>query len=144
MMAKHPQRPLPNANNEPPARATPLNAKQVRKALLSFRAGTAPGPSGLCAEHLKSALKAPSPARGEGFLHALTKFCNVMASGKIPRSVAPFFFGGSLFAAIKKDSGHRPIAVGEVYRRLISIGLAFEAASKAADLLSPVQVGVGV
>ena len=144
MTAKHPQRPLPDFNNEPPAAATPLNAEQVGKALLSFRAGTAPAPSGLRAEHLKSALKAPSPARGEGFLHALTKFCNVMASGKIPRSVAPFFFGASLFAAIKKDGGHRPIAVGEVYRRLISKGLAFEAASKAANLLAPLQVGVVV
>ena len=143
MVEKHPQRPLIIPDPDPPASLT-LNVEQVKSALLSFRTGTSPGPSGLRAEHLKSALKAPTPARGEGFLHALTKFCNVMAAGKLPTSVAPFFFGASLFALNKKDGGYRPVAVGEVLRRLIAKCLAFNAAPKAAELFSPLQVGVGV
>ena len=143
MVEKHPQRTLASSGEDLPPPLV-ISAEQVKSALLSFRPGTAPGPSGLRADHLKSALKAHSPARGEGFLYALTKFCNILASGKAPRSIAPHFFGASLFAANKKDGGHRPIAVGEVLRRLVSKCLAFESASKAAELLAPLQVGVGV
>ena len=144
MQDKHPHADPPTLPTEEAPPSLSFDVKRVRNAVLSFKAGTAPGPSGLRAEHLKLALLAPTPARGEGLASALTKFVNVMASGKLPAGFAPFFCSANLFAARKKDGGHRPIAVGEVLRRLVSKCLAFDSAKKASEILSPLQVGVGV
>lgn len=44
----------------------------------------------------------------------------------------------------KKNGGHRPIAVGEVLRRLVSKCLASHTRQAAVSLLTPLQLGVGV
>ena len=44
----------------------------------------------------------------------------------------------------KKDGGLRPIAIGEVLRRLTSKCVARAVQSEAVDILSPLQVGVGI
>ena len=144
MQDKHPFAAAPSPLATEPSPSLSLDVAKVKKAIFSFKAGTAPGPSGLRAEHLKLALQAPTPARGDNCASILTNFVNLMASGKLPPSIAPFFCSANLFAARKKDGGHRPIAVGEVLRRLISKCLAFESAAKASEILSPLQVGVGV
>ena len=75
---------------------------------------------------------------------ALTKLVNVMAGGGVPKESAPFIFGGNLFALLKKSGGLRPVAVGDILRRLTSKTLAYAVASRAAKLLQPLQFGVGV
>ena len=67
------------------------------------------------------------------------------AHGLIPEEMAPTLCGANLTPLRKKDGGVRPIAVGEVLRRLacktlLSTGVAKEETS----LLAPEQVGVGV
>lgn len=74
---------------------------------------------------------------------SLTKFVNLMASGGLSRDLAPFLFSATLHVAIKKEGGYRPIAVGEVLRRLTSKCRAFVHLSAAAEYLNPLQVGVG-
>ena len=44
---------------------------------------------------------------------------NVLARGDAPPELAPFLGGASLFALEKKGGGVRPIAVGEILRRLV-------------------------
>ena len=144
MQEKHPHADLPPPPSAPPPPPLNLNRDQVVKAVFAFKAGTAPGPSGLRAEHLKMALKASTPSQGDSCAATLTRFVNLLAAGNLPPGVAPFICGANLFAAKKKDDGHRPIAVGEIYRRLTSKCLAFESAAKAANILAPLQVGVGV
>lgn len=144
MQDKHPQCPTaPTPSGLAPAAMT-VTAKQVIQALKSFKTGSAPGPSGLRAEHLKGAVFCPTASRAERALQALTTIVNVLASGKAPQEIVPFFFGANLLAARKKNGGHRPIAVGEVLRRLVSKCLAFEVAPRAALLLKPLQLGVGI
>ena len=46
--------------------------------------------------------------------------------------------------AKKKDSGLRPVTVGESLRRLTSTCLTFKVAAEAAPFLRPQQFGVGV
>ena len=53
-------------------------------------------------------------------LAALTGVLNKMSAGKMPKEGAPYFCRANLFAAIKKQGGIRPVAVGEVLRRLCS------------------------
>ena len=56
----------------------------------------------------------------------------------------PFFAGAVLHAARKKGDGVRPIAVGNVARRLVAKTAARKVMRKVGDLLSPQQMGVGV
>ena len=67
-----------------------------------------------------------------------------MMAGKVPEVVAPYLCGARLHAAKKKDDGIRPIAVGNLLRRLAAKCAANAVAEKAATLLSPHQLGVGV
>ena len=116
---------------------------EVLKSVDRFRNGSAPGPSGLRPEHLKAALRS-APNRRDRALHNLTALVNTMMKGKVPSSVAPYLCGARLHAANKKTGGIRPIAVGNLLRRLTSKCAASSLASKAASLLSPHQLGVGV
>ena len=51
---------------------------------------------------------------------ALTKVVNLFASGNAASGTAEYCAGANLYAANKKDGGIRPIAVGDVMRRLVS------------------------
>ena len=67
-----------------------------------------------------------------------------MLAGKVPATVAPFLCGARLHAAIKKDGGLRPIAVGNLERRITAKCAASRVADKAIVHLSPLQLGVAV
>ena len=90
------------------------------KCITSFKAGSAPGPSGLRAEHIKVAVKKVPRNRTEKALDAVTKLVNVLGAGFLPEEAAPYFSGARLFGGKKKCGGIRPIAVGNITRRLVS------------------------
>ena len=95
-------------------------------------------------EHLVIALKVAPGNRGERALTTLTKLVNLLAAGKLPLAVAPFFCGAKLHGGRKKDNGLRPIAVGSILPRLVSKCFSTALADRAAAFLSPHQLGVGV
>ena len=57
--------------------------------------------------------------------------------------MAPYLCGARLHAAKKKDNSLRPIALGNLIRRLVSKCFSSALASRAAALLGPHQLGVG-
>ena len=116
---------------------------EVEKAVRKFRRGSAPGPSGLRPEHLKVTLQA-APGRRERALETLTRLVTVIAGGGVPKEVAPYLTGAILHAALKKDGGLRPIAVGNLLRRLVGKCCASRLQERAAAILAPHQMGVGV
>ena len=144
MRHKHPT--PTQATTVPPVSFPPkaFSPSEVRKAAESFSRGGAAGPSGMRPEHLIVALKVAPGNRGEKACTALTKLVNVLAAGRLPAPVAPFFCGARLHAARKKDNGLRPIAVGNLIQRLVSKVFATALADKAAAFLKPHQLGVGV
>ncbi|MED5469236.1 MAG: reverse transcriptase domain-containing protein, partial [Cyanobacteriota bacterium] len=144
MLEKHPD-PLRPMGEYPTTDQAPLSVStfQVCKAALSFNKGSAGGTSGLRPEHLKVVLQA-SNARRESAAAALTKLVNRMLAGKVPSHVAPFLCGARLHAGLKKDGSLRPIAVGDILRRLTSKCAAAATADKASAFLAPLQLGVGV
>ena len=73
-------------------------------------------------------------------LLSLTKVVNVFVSGCIPAEFSVYFSGARLFAGLKKNRGYRPIAVGNILRRLTSKCLMSAVSSKAAALLKPLQL----
>ncbi len=115
-----------------------VTKEEVQTALNSFPKGTACGRSGLRAAHLLDMLSFP------GFAEVLTDVVNIMAAGKAPAALAPLLASAPLVPLKKKIAGIRPVAVGEILRRLVSkLGLS-KVRQKAAEVLSPLQVGVGV
>ena len=111
----------------------------VLKHLKSFKRGTAAGPSGLSAQHLTDLLGPASPLLGP-----LASLTNSIAKGSVPDGAREYVFGAKLVALVKKDGGLRPIACGEITRRLAakSLGKLKEVRQLAKSL--DAQVGVGV
>ena len=100
MRAKHPQvddAVIPEEDITTPA--ITITSRQIYEAIDSFKAGSAAGPSGLRGECLK---EARGKGRGAAAMTALTKLVNIMVGGGVPREVAPYLFGGNLFALVKK------------------------------------------
>jgi hypothetical protein len=144
MRSKHPCATPPSLPPQPPPPGLIFAPSQVVSALNSFPLGTAPGCSQLRVSHLKNAVSTKSAARNEKAASCLTSLVNLFARGDCPDPVRPFLCGAALFAINKKQGGFRPIAVGEVIRRLVAKCFAFHLAPHAAELLAPLQVGVGV
>ena len=118
--------------------------EDVSKALKSFPPGSAPGPSSLCANHLKPAICCPSSNWANKALHSLTGVVNLLCAGNVPPSVIPHLCGALLLPCLKKSGGLRPIAIGEVLHRLTSKCAARTVLLEAICILSPLQVGVGI
>ena len=116
---------------------------EVSFAALSFPKGSGAGPSGMRPEHFKSVLKNTSAALVNKALTALTRLVNTMAAGKVPERVRPFLCGARLVAGKKKDNSLRPIAIGNLLRRVVAKCFTSALADKAAALLAPQQSTIG-
>ena len=144
MLMKHPQSAPPKLPSGPVPPPASITESVVRRGVRSFPNGSAPGPSGLRPSHLREAIGCPSPDQAASLLASLTRFVNLLAAGRAPSTVVPHLCGATLLASRKKKGGHRPIAVGEVLRRLVSKCLAAFVRLPAISLLSPLQLGVSV
>ena len=89
---------LPPSPVPPPVK---IDESVVLKALRSFPAGPAPGPSCLRASHLKEAVLCPSPSRGASTLQALTKLIDQPASGLAPPEIIAHMCGAILLGVRK-------------------------------------------
>ena len=89
----------------------------VKKILKSFSRGPAPGPTGLRAQHLKDAVRS---AHGDEAIEQITSTCNLLARGDAPEFFAKHLARATLMALQKPAGGIRPIAIGEVLRRLVA------------------------
>ena len=87
-----------------------MNEDDVRKAVLSFLAGSAGGPDSLGTQHLRDMVLRKEA--GPELITALTGFINLVLAGRCLTGVAPVFFGGRLLVLCKKSGGVRPIAIG--------------------------------
>ena len=86
---------LASLDNARPGAVLEFDAEAVAQAIRSFKHGSAPGPSGLRADHLREALL--TPHADEVAAH-LAELCQVLARGEAPDALAPHLAGGSLHA----------------------------------------------
>ena len=93
---------------------------------------------------MKEAVFCPSPDRANFALQGLVGVVNLLCAGCAPPSISPFLCGATLLACRKKGGGLRPIAIGEVLRRLTSKCVSWAVQADATGVLSPLQVGVGI
>ena len=106
MVAKHPHgsdEEIPEGDVDTPQ--IQLSMRQVLDSIHLFKPGSAGGPSGLMSEHLKKAIYCKATKAAADFKASLLSFVNFLARGGLPREVAPFFVGASLFAGLEKNGG---------------------------------------
>ena len=147
LLALHPPCPVdrrlpPQVSACPPISVLPT---EVSRAIRSFPSGSAGGPDGLRPQYLKDLLATGIGSGGtDALLGAITDFVNMLLEGRVPVSVCPILFGGSLIAISKKSGGIRPIAIGYLWRRLAGKVACHRVSEQAAALLAPRQLGFGV
>ena len=91
---------------------------------------------------MKEGVCCPSPSRAQSTLLHLSLLVTLLSSGSCPPSVIPHLCGATLLASQKKSGGLRPIAIGEVLRRLTSKCLSAHVLPLVKCVLPPHQVGV--
>ena len=77
-------------------------------------------------------------------LQSITNIVNMFLSGKVPAILGPIYASAPIIALLKQDGGIRLIAIGEIWRRLVSKVACFSFRAAMMDYLEPHQVGVGV
>ena len=112
-------------------------------ALKAFPPGSAPGPSGLRPAHLKDCLQRASSS--QPLLSGMLAFARAAVRGALHANIATPLCAASLVPLRKKDGGVRPIAVGDVIRRVVGKFLLKDnEGRKEVSALGPGQCGVGV
>ena len=106
---------LSNFGNASDSLVPQANVDLIERCIRSFHRLSGGGPSGLRPIHLKNCL---STEHRDEFLEQCKSIVNLLAKGDAPSSLAPLLAGATLTAIPKKDNDVRPVAVGEVLRRL--------------------------
>ena len=127
-----------------PHALSPLWEKEVLKAIQSFHCGSAGGPDGLRAQHLKDLTCDSAERGGKDLVRALSSFILHVLEGNTRVSVQPFFFGATLIALKKNEGGIRPIAVGQTLRRLVCKCAGSRIVQSIGAELAPSQLGYGI
>ena len=107
--------------------------------LSSFLKGTAAVPSLMYPAHLSNAVRCNKPEQSRSAMQIHTSLINFCG---IPEDVGPTFCNASPTALKKKETGVRPIAVGEVLRRLMANCLVSFAKEEAFKIFFKNQLGV--
>ena len=142
---KHPPAPedlsLPEPAGEDYPPPTIVGEGDVRRAIASFKPGSAGGPDGLRPGHLVALTSRKAGEAGARLLASLTGFVNLVIGGRVPEFARPVFYGATLCALRKKDGGIRPVAVGSTLRRLATKVGAWPLSPVIGEALQPVQLG---
>ena len=142
---KHPFRPPPSMPSpiisEPPLVA---DFNCVFGCIKSFPKGTSCGRDGLRAQHLLDALCGEGSAIATDLIHAITSVVNLWLAGRCPTILAEFVASAPLTPLLKPDNGIRPIAVGTIWRRLISKVAMKGVGKEMSKYINDFQFGVGV
>jgi hypothetical protein len=104
----------------------------VRKALRGFVLGSAGGMSRLTPRHLPDI----TAYSGSTSLETVGRVVARFADGRLPAEARRFFFGARLVALAKVGGGLRPIACGDVFRRMAAKLLCARAGEDAAAFLA--------
>lgn len=145
LLAKHPQSELPCIPVTDVIPAPPkISSETLLACLRSFPKDTGSGASNTKVTHLLQAVECPAPEHATAALVAITALANTLVAGMACQEIAPYLCGAPLLAINKKNNDVRPIAVGEILRRLVAKCLCSHTKAKANSFLAPLQLGVGV
>ena len=134
----------PDAPEIPPDTASfQASTSDVLEALRSFKRSTGLGPSSLPLQALRSVARRQS-GEDSASLKALTRLVCDILRGALPPAVKAVFASARLVGLTKANGEPRPIAVGEIDRRLAGKCAAYHCRDNLAKLLAPTQRGVAI
>ena len=81
---------------------------------------------------------------GQRLLNSLTRLCNFIYHGSLNTEARDLFFAAKLISLPKKDGGIRPIAIGNVFRRLVAKVTCRSELKRVSEELKPRQLGIGI
>ncbi|KAD7479441.1 hypothetical protein E3N88_02577 [Mikania micrantha] len=110
----------------------------------SFPKGTSCGRDGMRAQHLLDAVGGEGSVTSSGLLASITEVVNLWLGRSCPKVLAEFVASAPLTPLLKPDKGIRPIAVGGIWRRLVSKVAMKKVGKEMTQYLSDYQFGVGV
>ena len=116
---------------------------EIKKAIGSFRPGSAGGLDSLRPQHLKDLISDDLGTFSQNLLFSLTSLTKNILLGHVEKSICPIFYGASLCALGKKNGDIRPIAVGMCIRRLAAKVVCAKINDSLGTLLRPKQLGFG-
>nr|GEW29921.1 putative reverse transcriptase domain-containing protein [Tanacetum cinerariifolium] len=143
--AKHPYKPPPFIPRitfyEPPLIA---EIDSVFVCIKSFSKGTSCKRDGLGAQHILDALCGEGSPTATNLLRVITSVVNLWLAGRCPPILAEFVAPAFLTPLFKPDNRIRPIAVGNIWRRLVFKVAMKGVGKEMSKYLSDFQFGVGV
>nr|GEW90505.1 hypothetical protein [Tanacetum cinerariifolium] len=110
----------------------------------SFLHGTSCGPDGLRAQHLMDYFSGAAVAILDELFASITQVVNLFLDRKCPKRLGEYIASASLKPLVKPEGGIRPIAVGTVWRRLVSKFCATMIGHSLDTYLNDLQFGIGV
>ena len=114
LQQKHPPASHPSMPCPPDLSPLQASAKHLEEVVKKSRGGSGPGADGWRFEHFRILQQDDRPAS------LLLQVCNLFLNGSIPTAAATAFASARLIALRKGKSDVRPIAVGNVFRRLVA------------------------
>ena len=146
LQSRHPPAPsnieiIPIPTNIP---SMTTSSQDIREAIRSFSGSSGGSVDGLRPIHLQDLISNQTAEAGIRLILSLTSLVNTILNGQISDFARIIFFSANLTALRKKDGGIRPIAVGNILRRLASKVANHFASHKVANFLRPFQLGVSV
>ena len=121
------------------------SSQDIREAIHSFSGSSGGGVDGLRPIHLQDLISNQATEAGNHLTsRRLTSLVNTFLNRQIIDFARILFFSANLTALRKKDDGIRPIARGNILRRLVSKVANHFASHQVSNLLRPVQLGVSV
>ncbi|GJW24930.1 putative reverse transcriptase domain-containing protein [Tanacetum coccineum] len=145
LKAKHPFKSAPSLPDTPiDHHHLTTSHTVVLDRIKSFPRGTSCGRDGLRAQHLMDCLSGAAVAVSDDLVSSITQVVNLFLAGKCPMMLGEYIASAPLTPLVKPGGGIRPIAVGTVWRRLVSKVSATMVGHSLDGYLDDLQYGVGV
>ena len=120
------------------------SSQDIREAIRSFSGSSGGGVDGLRPIHIQNLISKQVAKAGNRLSLSLTSLVNTFLNGQISDFARILFFSANLTALRKKDGGIRPIAVGNIIRRLASKVANHFPSHNVPNLMRPVRLSMYV
>ena len=146
LILKHPSEPEDSVTPIIPAEniAVTADEKKIIRSLRSFSGGCCGGIDGLRPAHLLDLVAVSTAEAGLHLHRSITNLTNKILRGDVSDYAVKLIFSSNLTALKKKDGGIRPVAVGNVFRRLAAKVGCYAVSRAVSHELLPIQLGVSV
>ena len=144
LILKHPSEPEDSVTPIIPAENIAVTAddKKIIRSLRSFSGGCCGGIDGLRPAHLLHLVVVSTADAGLHIRRSITNLTNKILRGDVSDYAVKLLFSSNLTALKKKDGGIRPVAVGNVFRRLADKVGCYAVSRAVSHELLPIQLGV--